>query len=110
MSQKLPAKDRLSLIKMHEKWAEDHPCWIDGVIENLDAAKIHRFVMEEEGTIQDECVYGYVLPDRCRYNSITGCDCGAYPPTSKKWDKPADRYEEDPELCWHTNVPVDNFK
>lgn len=30
--------------------------------------------------IQNNCKYGYVLPDRCRYNSITGCDCGAYPP------------------------------
>ena len=30
--------------------------------------------------IQNNCKYGYVLPDRCRYNSRTGCDCGAYPP------------------------------
>lgn len=33
-----------------------------------------------ECKIQENCKYGYVLPDRCRYNSITGCDCGAYPP------------------------------
>lgn len=34
--------------------------------------------------IQNNCKYGYVLPDRCRYNSITGCDCGAYPPLKPK--------------------------
>lgn len=33
--------------------------------------------------IQNNCKYGYVLPDRCRYNSITGCDCGAYPPVNR---------------------------
>lgn len=30
--------------------------------------------------IQDKCVYGYVLPDRCRYWNNQGCKCGAYPP------------------------------
>ena len=30
--------------------------------------------------IQNNCVYGYVLPDRCRYMRHLGCDCGAYPP------------------------------
>lgn len=84
MFQKLTVKERLSIIKMHEAWATEHPCWIDGVLENLDAAKVHRAVMEDEGTIQNECVYGYVLPDRCRYNSITGCDCGAYPPVKRR--------------------------
>ena len=93
-NKRLTAKERLALINMHEKWAEDHPCWIDGVLENLAAAKVHRAIMEEEETIQDECVYGYVLPDRCRFNSITGCACGAYPPKSlsslETLDKPLD--------------------
>lgn len=31
-------------------------------------------------SIQNHCKYGYVLPDRCRYTSHLGCDCGAYPP------------------------------
>lgn len=30
--------------------------------------------------IQNNCKYGYVLPDRCRYTRHLGCDCGAYPP------------------------------
>jgi hypothetical protein len=30
-------------------------------------------------TIQDNCKYGYVLPDRRRYTRHLGCDCGAYP-------------------------------
>lgn len=30
--------------------------------------------------IQDNCPYGYVLPDRCRYTRHLGCACGAYPP------------------------------
>lgn len=30
--------------------------------------------------IQNNCKYGWVLPDRCRYNARLGCDCGAYPP------------------------------
>lgn len=36
--------------------------------------------MSDLDPIQNNCVYGYVLPDRCRYNSSTGCACGAYPP------------------------------
>jgi hypothetical protein len=35
-------------------------------------------------SIQDNCVHGYVLPDRCRYWSNTGCDCGAYPPLTRE--------------------------
>lgn len=34
--------------------------------------------------IQNNCTYGYVLPDRCQYMAHLGCDCGAYPPL--KWD------------------------
>ncbi len=30
--------------------------------------------------IQNNCKYGYVLPDRCRYTRHLGCACGAYPP------------------------------
>ena len=30
--------------------------------------------------IQNKCKYGWVLPDRCRYNPRLGCECGAYPP------------------------------
>ncbi len=30
--------------------------------------------------IQNNCKYGFVLPDRCRYTRHLGCDCGAYPP------------------------------
>ena len=30
--------------------------------------------------IQNNCIYGYVLPDRCRYMRHKGCPCGAYPP------------------------------
>lgn len=30
--------------------------------------------------IQADCVYGYVLPDHCRYWNYQGCPCGAYPP------------------------------
>ena len=37
--------------------------------------------------IQNNCKYGYVLPDRCRYNSVTGCDCGAYPPLQRRKDQ-----------------------
>jgi len=29
--------------------------------------------------IQNNCHYGYVLPDRCRYWRHKGCPCGAYP-------------------------------
>lgn len=29
--------------------------------------------------IQNNCKYGYVLPDRCRYMRHKGCPCGAYP-------------------------------
>lgn len=29
--------------------------------------------------IQNNCHYGYVLPDRCRYMRHKGCPCGAYP-------------------------------
>jgi len=36
--------------------------------------------------IQDNCVYGYILPDRCRYVRHLGCDCGAYPPIKEKVD------------------------
>lgn len=93
MSQKLTVKERLSTIRMHEAWAAEHPAWIDGVLENMNAAKVHRWFLEEAGTIQNECVYGYVLPNRCRYNSRTGCDCGAYPPSSKKWEISNDRFE-----------------
>lgn len=38
-----------------------------------------RQFMEEKEIIQIGCKYGFVLPDRCQYNSVTGCDCGAYP-------------------------------
>lgn len=76
----MSVKEDLAKIKMHEQWALDNPCWFDGVLENLNAAKYIRQRLEETGKIQDACVYGYVLPDRCRYNSVTGCDCGAYPP------------------------------
>jgi len=34
--------------------------------------------------IQNNCVHGYVLPDRCRYTRHLGCDCGAYPPIPKE--------------------------
>lgn len=34
--------------------------------------------------IQNNCKYGFVLPDRCRYNPRLGCDCGAYP--AGRWD------------------------
>lgn len=34
--------------------------------------------------IQNNCKYGWVLPDRCRYNPLLGCDCGAYPAWSKE--------------------------
>lgn len=37
-------------------------------------------IIDNLDPIQNNCKYGYVLPDRCRYNSRTGCDCGAYPP------------------------------
>lgn len=34
--------------------------------------------------IQNNCKYGYVLPDRCIYIANKGCPCGAYPPLI--WD------------------------
>lgn len=34
--------------------------------------------------IQNNCKYGWVLPDRCRYNPRLGCECGAYP--AGVWD------------------------
>lgn len=51
--------------------------------------------------IQNNCKYGYVLPDRCRYSSRTGCDCGAYPPlpvtqeriTSREFPRARGNYE-----------------
>lgn len=36
--------------------------------------------MDNLDPIQNNCKYGYVLPDRCRYTRHLGCDCGAYPP------------------------------
>lgn len=33
--------------------------------------------------IQNNCKYGYVLPDRCRYMRHKGCVCGAYPPIKR---------------------------
>lgn len=39
---------------------------------------------DRPSSIQDNCTYGYVLPDRCRYTAHLGCNCGAYPPL--KWD------------------------
>lgn len=54
----------------------------------LDMGKNYVFVLKPEGhkdfyceahnPIQDNCVKAYVLPDRCRYSSTLGCDCGAY--------------------------------
>lgn len=34
--------------------------------------------------IQNNCKYGYVLPDRCRFMRHKGCECGAYAP--QYWD------------------------
>lgn len=44
--------------------------------------------------IQNKCKYGWVLPDRCRYNPRLGCDCGAYP--AMKWDGKKYVSEKDP--------------
>lgn len=44
----------------------------------------HVCINDNLDPIQNNCKYGYVLPDRCRYNPKLGCDCGAYP--SKTWD------------------------
>ena len=41
--------------------------------------------------IQNNCKYGWVLPDRCRYNPRLGCDCGAYPP--RLWNEEKGFYE-----------------
>lgn len=38
--------------------------------------------------IQNNCVYGWILPDRCQYTAHLGCECGAHPPL--KWD--GDKY------------------
>jgi hypothetical protein len=38
----------------------------------------------DDKDIQNNCKYGWVLPDRCRYNARLGCDCGAYPPIKKE--------------------------
>lgn len=35
--------------------------------------------------IQNNCKYGFVLPDRCCYNPVIGCDCGAYPAMTYNW-------------------------
>ena len=42
--------------------------------------------------IQDNCKYGWVLPDRCRYTAHLGCDCGAYRPL--KWDSEKQQYTD----------------
>lgn len=35
---------------------------------------------------QKNCKHGWVLPDRCRYNPLLGCDCGEYPAwTKERW-------------------------
>lgn len=36
--------------------------------------------------IQNNCHYGYVLPDRCRYWKHKGCPCGAYSPIKEVSD------------------------
>lgn len=81
-SEKGKVRELLEKAQMHDAWAKEHPCWIDGVLENLNAAKNIRIRLEDLGKIQDCCTHGYVLPDRCRYSSRTGCDCGAYPAIS----------------------------
>lgn len=49
--------------------------------EKLKAAK------DNLDPVQDNCKYGFVLPDRCRYTAHLGCDCGAYPPLVWDGDK-----------------------
>lgn len=44
--------------------------------------------------IQNNCKYGWVLPDRCRYNPRLGCDCGAY--AAMVWDGEKYTSKEDP--------------
>lgn len=44
--------------------------------------------------IQNNCTYGWILPDRCRYNPRLGCDCGAYP--AMVWDGKKYSSKEDP--------------
>lgn len=40
---------------------------------------------------QKNCIYGYILPDRCRYWNNQGCPCGEYPPCPPViLDKPID--------------------
>lgn len=75
-------KTLLATIKSNDLWCEMNACYIDGVLMRRGENAHIRFTLENEKAIQNCCVYGYVLPDRCRYNSITGCDCGAYPPSN----------------------------
>lgn len=61
-------------------WIKNNPGKFDGVSEKTQ--RIKHLVMENPNLdpIQNNCKYGYVLPDRCRYTAHLGCDCGAYPP------------------------------
>lgn len=43
-----------------------------------------------KGVTQKNCKYGFVLPDRCRYNPLLGCDCGEYP--AMVWNEEEQRY------------------
>ena len=66
-----------------------------------DTAKC-RLDIPPRNTIQDDCKYGWVLPDRCRYTPRLGCDCGAYPP--RLWNEEKGFYEptkDDPRVFKH---------
>lgn len=83
MSQKLTVTETLSTIKELQTWINENPSYIAGCVNRYAEIKYLRNCLENSGKIQNNCPYGYVLPDRCRYNSRTGCECGAYGPLTK---------------------------
>jgi len=57
----------------------------------MDNSSIRPWVYEPEDAAQKNCKYGWVLPDRCRYNPRLGCDCGEY--RALNWNPDKGQYE-----------------
>lgn len=75
----------LDTVEVSDSDREFHPVTISSCrvlmsMELKDLLPQMKKFAEDLDPIQNNCKYGYVLPDRCRYIGRNGCDCGAYPP------------------------------
>lgn len=80
---RFPITEVIAEIGEDRQWIRQNPTYIDGVLERERKIK-ENIIKLGYDPIQNDCKYGFVFSDRCRYNPRLGCDCGAYPPL--KWD------------------------